>query len=128
MKYNIKFDHKASNLNEAIKVSIDIDKVTDDFREFLKDNKLQKTEILEEILTKYDPQNPTDLLAIGVVLGGLNGTEMVISHVREANIPPDLMKEMFDSLIVKAFKPNLENMSINEKVFKGMMSDDKNDF
>ena len=50
MKYNIKFDHKASNLNEAIKVSIDIDKVTDDFREFLKDNKLQKTEILEEIL------------------------------------------------------------------------------
>ena len=128
MKYNIKFDHKASNLSDAIQVSLDINKVTDDFRELLKENNLQKTEILEQILNKYDPQTPTDLIAIGVVLGGLNGTEMVIGHVKDANIPPDLMKEMFESLLNKAFKPNIGNMSLDKESFKEVMNDDKNDF
>ena len=130
MKYNIKFNHKASSLNEAIKTSINMNDVTKYMREKLQNGEKQKTEALEDTLNKYDPQNPEDLLAVGVILGGLNGTEQLVAHVRDADIPPGLMKEMFDSLLNRAFKSgfNDPNMELNREGFKEVMGDDKHDF
>ncbi|MAG52629.1 MAG: hypothetical protein CMH62_01565 [Nanoarchaeota archaeon] len=132
MKYNIKFNHKASSLHKAIKTSINMDDVAKYMREKLQNGEKQKTEALEDTLNKYDPQSPEDLLAVGVILGGLNGTEQLISHVRDADIPPGLMKEMFNSLLRRAFGSdsdiNLSNMELNREGFKETMGDDKHDF
>ena len=133
MKYNIKFTHKASSLSQAINTDIDIDVVSKDMKELLKDGSIQKTEALEKMLIKYDPQTPTDLLAMGIILGGLNGTEMIINHISEAKLPPGLMKEMFNNLVDRAFKnPNLDDLGLgvglNKEAFEDAMGDDKDEF
>jgi hypothetical protein len=130
MKYNIKFNHKASSLHEAIKTSINMDDVATYMRGILQDKESQKTEALEKTLNKYDPQNPEDLLAIGIILGGLNGTEQLITHVRDADLPPGLMREMFDNLLKRAYSSELsmKNMKLDVEGFKKAMGDGKHDF
>jgi hypothetical protein len=126
-KYKIKFKHNESSLGKALNVTFDMEEVTKDMRESLKEDKL-RTEILEDIINKHDPQTPEDLLGLGLILGGLNGTEMLSQSISKADLPPGLIREMFDSLLQKAFHVNLKDMKVNEKLFKETMGDKKHNF
>ena len=126
-KYKIKFKHDEGSLGKALNVTFDMEEITKDMREALKEDKL-RTEILEDIINKHDPQTPEDLLGLGLILGGLNGTEMISQSISRAELPPGLIREMFDSLLQKAFHRDLKDIQVDEKLFKKTMGDQKHNF
>ena len=130
MKYNFEFSHDSPGLSGALKIDeerISPNGLTNDLRDHIK-NDLKKTEALEEVLNKYKPETPNEILLIGIALGGIQGAERLFNDIQDANLPPALMRDMFKSLVEKAHYHDNPSVSLDADKFQQDMDQEEHEF
>ena len=127
MKYKFEFNHDERHFDKAFPSTLNPEEAMRDINKLQKGEvELRKTEAIEKILIKLDPQTPNDIFVLGLAFGTAHSLEKLIESVRHGLPSPQLMQVMLDTLMEAAYGEG--SYGLNKEEFNKHIKEKKNDF
>jgi hypothetical protein len=133
MNFKFEFNHHLKHFDDAFPNNInpkDVFEILDKIQAKSKD--LNKTEVMEMLLTDHNPQTPNDIFVLGLAFGSATSLERLVNMSRDSLVPPAVSQAVLEGLMRAAYgnavEECYEKVELNKEEFNKHIKEKKDDF